>query len=322
MLIDIHAHAYRIKPPYIGFCTLPELLAAQERLGIDKSVILPIVSPEIYIPQDTADIIEMARQYPDRIIPFCNVDPRAMTNDSHAPLEELLEYYKEQGCLGVGEIMPNLRTDDPKVQNLFRAAEQVGLSVTYDGSDQLNGDFGLYDDIGLPQLELTLRRFQNLIVFGHGPIFWSEIAKLETPGERGVPFKFGGGGHKGAAGASMNKTMDEALLQVDHRIPYEIGGEQKTDDTDYYMLLSPSANRAKSWTCEHCVNWEKKDASFCMNCFWAHPENYTHIAGNIQRRITITFTGDEIEDYNKLIALVGEENAQNTIKQLINEHLK
>ena len=197
MLIDIHAHAYRRKPPMIGFCTLEELLRFQERTGIDKSVVLPIVSPEIYIPQDTADIIDMARAYPDRIIPFCNVDPRAMTNDSHAPLEELLEYYKEQGCLGVGEVMPNMRMDDPKVQNLFRAAEKVGLSVTCDGSDQLDGDFGLYDDPGLPQLELTLRRFPNLIVFGHGPIFWSEIAKLETPGERGVPFCFGGGGQVG-----------------------------------------------------------------------------------------------------------------------------
>ena len=118
------------------------------------------------------------------------------------------------------------------------------------------------------------------------------------------------------------ETIDEALLQVDHRIPYEIGGEPSPNDTDCYMLLSPSANRAKSWTCEHCANWEKKDVSFCLNCFWAHPENHTHIAGNIQRRITITFTGDEIEDYNKLIALVGEENAQKTIKQLINEHLK
>ncbi len=118
------------------------------------------------------------------------------------------------------------------------------------------------------------------------------------------------------------EAMDESLLQVDHRIPYEIGGEQGDDNIDCYMLLSPSANRAKSWTCEHCVNWEKKETTFCMNCFWAYPESYTHIAGNTQRRITITFTGDEIEDYNKLIALVGEENAQETIKQLINEHLK
>lgn len=191
MLIDIHAHAYRVRPPYIRFSTLPELLAGQERLGIDKSVVLPIVNPEIYIPQNTEDIIEMARQYPDRIIPFCNVDPRAMSNSPHAPLERVLEYYKEQGCLGVGEIMPNMRMDDPKVQNLFRAAEKVGLPVTCDGSDQLDGDFGLYDEIGLPQLELSLRRFPKLIIFGHGPVFWAEIAKLETPGERGVPLEFG-----------------------------------------------------------------------------------------------------------------------------------
>lgn len=118
------------------------------------------------------------------------------------------------------------------------------------------------------------------------------------------------------------ETIDEALLQVDHRIPYEIGGEPNSDNIDCYMLLSPSANRAKSWTCQHCPNWEKKDETFCINCFWSHPESYTHIAGNTQRRITITFTGNEIEDFNKLIALVGEENAQETIKQMINEYVK
>ena len=75
MLIDIHAHAYRVKPPYIGFCTMEELLRAQEIHGIDKSVVLPIVSPEIYIPQDTADIIEMARLYPDRTFRSATLTP-------------------------------------------------------------------------------------------------------------------------------------------------------------------------------------------------------------------------------------------------------
>ena len=212
MLIDFHAHAYRVKPPFIGFCTTEELLRAQERLGIDKSVILPIVSPEIYIPQDTADIIEMAEQYPDRIIPFCNLDPRAMSNSSHAPLEEILEYYKERGCRGIGEVMPNMRMDDPKVQNLFRAAEKVGLSVTTDGSDQLDGDFGLYDEPGLPQLELTLRRFPNLIVFGHGPVFWAEIARLETPAERGVPFMFTGAGQVANLPNYMQPIREEGVM--------------------------------------------------------------------------------------------------------------
>lgn len=117
------------------------------------------------------------------------------------------------------------------------------------------------------------------------------------------------------------QPMEERLLQVDHRVPYEIGGEQDEKDTDCYMLLCPSANRAKSWTCEHCLNWEKKDATFCLKCFWAHPEDYTHVAGKEQRQIIITFTGDEIEDYNKLIELVGIDKAEATIKEMIEKFI-
>ena len=117
------------------------------------------------------------------------------------------------------------------------------------------------------------------------------------------------------------QPMEERLLQIDHRIPYEIGGEQDKKDLDCYMLLSPSANRAKSWTCEHCPNWERKDTDFCVHCFWAHPENYTHIAGREQRQIVITFTGNEIDDYNRLIALVGADKAEATIKEMIEKFI-
>lgn len=51
----------------------------------------------------------------------------------------------------------------------------------------------------------------------------------------------------------------ERLLQPDHRIPYEIGKDpEDLSDPDYFMLLSPSANRDKSWACEHCPNWVEK----------------------------------------------------------------
>lgn len=118
------------------------------------------------------------------------------------------------------------------------------------------------------------------------------------------------------------ETMDENILQVDHRIPYEIGGEQDEEDLDCFMLLSPSANRAKSWTCEHCTNWETKDARFCLSCFWAHPEKYDHVAGRLEKVVSIIFSGNEIDDYNKLIELAGEETAQETIKHIIHERLK
>lgn len=117
------------------------------------------------------------------------------------------------------------------------------------------------------------------------------------------------------------EEMDEVVLQVDHRIPYEIGGEQCEVDIDYFMLLSPSANRAKSWTCEHCENWKRKDCEFCMRCFWAHPESYDHIAGKFEKAVSIIFSGNEIEDYNKLIQLAGEETAQSTIKKILHNYL-
>ena len=47
-----------------------------------------------------------------------------------------------------------------------------------------------------------------------------------------------------------------------------------------------------------------------------------HIAGKEQRQIVVSFTGDEIEDYNKLIALVGADEAEDTIRGLIHKYIK
>lgn len=193
MFIDIHAHAYWEPIPFVTkFATPEEVITMYDKLGIERGVLLPVVNPEIYFPQSVEDILNMAKKYPDRFIPFCNIDPRAMANSPEAPLDQVLQYYKDKGCKGVGEIMPNLEVMDPMVQNLFRCAEKVGLPVIFDGSDQKTNDFGLYDDPGLPQLEHTLQRYPNLKVFGHGPVFWAEIARLRTPGERAVIMKQNG----------------------------------------------------------------------------------------------------------------------------------
>jgi len=193
LFIDIHCHAYRKHPPVYSFSTPEQVIERFDAVGIEKGALLPIVSPEIYLPQANEDILDMVEKYPDRFFAFCNIDPRALTNSSHAPLGDLLRYYKDQGCRGLGEVMPNLPVMDPMVQNLFKHAQDVGLPVTFDGSDQLTGDFGLYDDPGLPQLEHTLQRYPNLILLGHGPVFWSEIARLGTPGERSYIFRPDGG---------------------------------------------------------------------------------------------------------------------------------
>jgi len=188
VFIDIHAHAYRwSSPPWRGkpwFSTPEQLLARHEELGIEQAVLLPLVNPEVYLPQSNEEILHIVDEFPGRFIPFCNVDPRALTNSADAPLGDLLRHYRDRGCRGVGEVMPNLPFLDPLVQNLFRHCQDTGLPLTFDISTRIGGTYGLYDDAGLPQLARSLQRFPRLIILGHGPAFWAEIAALETPADR------------------------------------------------------------------------------------------------------------------------------------------
>lgn len=101
------------------------------------------------------------------------------------------------------------------------------------------------------------------------------------------------------------EQVNERELQIDHRVPYEVGGDGEGDELnpESFMLLSGSANRAKSWSCEHCENWNNiKDRSICLTCYWAYPEDYSHIAMRQIRRIDLVWEGDEINIYEKLKA--------------------
>lgn len=187
MFIDIHAHVYRHAYPgpdgRPAFADPDTLLRRYDECGIERGVILPLVSPELYMPQSVGEILDIARASGGRLIPFCNVDPRAITNTADAPLDYLLCHYRDQGCRGIGEVLPQMEMRHPKLHNLCRHAEAAGLPMIIDITGHLeDGWYGLYDDHGLPQLEEWLQRFPDLIVVGHGPGFWAEIAKL-GPGD-------------------------------------------------------------------------------------------------------------------------------------------
>jgi len=182
LFIDIHAHAYVHTYPLPdgrqAFITPEQLISRYEKSGIEAGVLLPLVSPELYLPQSVGEIIETARNSGGRLIPFCNVDPRAIGNSPDTPLEYLLRFYREQGCRGMGEVLPMMDMTDPLMLNLCRHAEAAELPIIIDITGCRGyGGYGLYDEHGLPGLELWLRKFPRLTVVGHGPGFWAEIAR-------------------------------------------------------------------------------------------------------------------------------------------------
>jgi predicted TIM-barrel fold metal-dependent hydrolase len=185
--IDVQAHAFRRACPYPNrFATLTELLAIYDRNNIRRGCIQALVGPETYLPQSNDDIIEMAEQYPDRVIAYCNVHPWALRTSLSGQFGELLRYYRDRGVRGFGEFMPNLEFRDPLVQAVFGQVQDVGFPLCFDMGIALNHHYGLYDDPGLPQLEQSLQRFDRLVFQGHGPPFWAEIARLQSPGDRAI----------------------------------------------------------------------------------------------------------------------------------------
>ena len=99
------------------------------------------------------------------------------------------------------------------------------------------------------------------------------------------------------------EEMPEASLQIDHRVPFEVSGESETMAPEEFMLLCGSANRAKSWSCEHCENWKNlKQREICLTCYWAYPEKHTHVAMQQLRRVDLIWQGADTAQYERLKA--------------------
>ncbi|PIQ42940.1 MAG: HNH endonuclease [Gammaproteobacteria bacterium CG11_big_fil_rev_8_21_14_0_20_46_22] len=126
----------------------------------------------------------------------------------------------------------------------------------------------------------------------------------------------------GSCSVLTNEKINPRYLQIDHRIPYEVAGNDANEDVEHYMLLDASEQRAKSWSCESCENFRtNKDKNICENCFWAYPENYSHIAMKPERRLDILWSGDNCKQYELLVTEAKKENQspQSLIKKLLKD---
>lgn len=192
--IDIHAHAVpwpSLTPPYkkggVRKLSVEELfLEYYEKIGVEKCVLLPIVSPEGTMEPVTCEMVcTVSQKDPDRVLWFCNVDPRAISNKEGANLGYLIEHYKSLGAKGVGEVTANLYADDKRMENLFAACAALSMPVTIHVAKDALGGYGIIDDLHLPRLEKILKKYPDLRVLGHSQPFWSEIGDNVTEENRG-----------------------------------------------------------------------------------------------------------------------------------------
>lgn len=119
--------------------------------------------------------------------------------------------------------------------------------------------------------------------------------------------------------AICNGKFAARELQIDHCVPYEIGGdtEQPEQHPDAFMLVCGPCNRAKSWSCEHCPNWLPKERTVYENCYWATPLIYKHVATKNIKHTEIIWEGpQELTLHTKL------QQAAETEQLSIQEYIK
>jgi uncharacterized protein len=185
VIIDAHTHVYlrpliSSNPAGWVFMSAEHQIAFMDELGIDKAVVLPLNNAEAPAErQSLGEILTIRDRYPDRFIPFCNLDPRLPRHPDKATVDDYIGYlsqYKKHGCYGLGELTARLRWDHPLMRKLLRGCEIVGFPVTFHITAPESNNYGVIDDPQLTGLEAALAAFPDLVFIGHSPGFWNGIS--------------------------------------------------------------------------------------------------------------------------------------------------
>lgn len=174
-LLDVHTHIGRLLHD-LPANTLDDLLATMDRHGVERACVMAVESPEeldYYVP--TTEVLAACARHPDRLIPFCSLDPRHRYPDRFDPYPILAEYVA-QGCKGFGELLAGVPIDHPGLQKIYAACGELGLPVLFH-SDHLICS----DEPGLPRLERMLASYPSTTFIGHAIRFWAEISADATP---------------------------------------------------------------------------------------------------------------------------------------------
>ena len=167
--VDVHTH---LSPSWVRPGLTPKLLLEwMDAKGVEKAIVLPLVAPESwFIPVPTDYVLKHTQPHRDRLIPFCDIDPRTLNLGGKKGMVELFKRYVDAGAKGVGEHKVGVAIDDRRNMTVFEAANEVGLPLLFHLDNARN-----MDQPGLPGLEKCLKAFPKVNFIGHAQGWWASI---------------------------------------------------------------------------------------------------------------------------------------------------
>jgi predicted TIM-barrel fold metal-dependent hydrolase len=170
-LIDSHTHIGQVRLE--GLPVTPErLVEYMDTHGIDQSVVLPLESPmSSHYLVTTREVLDAANRYPDRLIPFCSIDPRMFYRWGRDRYVTVLERYIDRGARGFGELKCDLPIDHERMQLLYELCAEHGLPVVMHIDD-----FHCKDEVGLPATEAMVDTYSDVDFVMHAPGWWTHIS--------------------------------------------------------------------------------------------------------------------------------------------------
>lgn len=166
-MIDFHLHIKHFKRD------LPATIAHIEGLGCEKAVLLPLEDIASGLLLTTDEVLDAHRQYPQRVIPFCQVDLR------RDDFERRIRAYAAAGCRGYGEQKQHLPLNDSRIARMLEVISEFGWPCTFHFQDGPKGF-----NQGIEQhLEALLKRFRRVKFIGHAQSWWSHISADAPPPE-------------------------------------------------------------------------------------------------------------------------------------------
>ena len=195
--IDVHTHIGTYTNGNKNL-TAEGLIEWMDEHDVAKAVVLPLVSPESTTYLQLPDAaLKAAKEHPERLIPFCSLDPRSIIVGGRQGIINILKGYIDQGAKGFGEHKVGLDFNDPLMMRIYDACQEVQLPLLFH-IDAIRGK----DQPGLPNLEAAIKAFPDLTFIGHGPGWWGSISG-DTKDLGGYPKG------KVAPGGAIDRLMDE-----------------------------------------------------------------------------------------------------------------